>query len=378
MWNTILALAAMTALPAVAHAQSFQTVATGVLTADAVYEQGVGAPTVVWDADEAQFVLFFEAAWSAPDCDDAWAIGKATSPDGVDWSVASPVVLPSPEAPCGARRPAAVQSPDGEIALFVNVVDRERDDRVARVEFLDQPVDRTETATRRNERAQLRAAGAKASGLRAVGNGRATAPPANRGNGRAELVLSTLPLKPELPTRQPTACLTLLPDLDGLIAPTVAVWDDQWILLGIRNDPNDQALVSARSWDGLSWSVDGMDAIAMGATPWSRDGTLSPSLLCKDASSWPWELYYGGWNGGESAWTYGISNTANAWYVTPAITTWSDDSAWLAWDAVKVGAATVVLYEELDADGLPRISVAATQPSWDPADAQPRACTSGG
>lgn len=54
-----------------------------------VFAAGVGAPTVEWDGE--QFVMFFESpapAGQAPaGCGGAYQIGRATSPDGLVWTV---------------------------------------------------------------------------------------------------------------------------------------------------------------------------------------------------------------------------------------------------------------------------------------------------
>ena len=78
------------------------------------FAQGIGAPTVAWSGTE--YVMFFESRVDPPTsaCDQAWVIGRATSKDGIDWTIdEEPVYLPSwsdttsPEA-CAVAQPAVV------------------------------------------------------------------------------------------------------------------------------------------------------------------------------------------------------------------------------------------------------------------------------
>lgn len=63
-----------------------------VLTAEAdeIYAGGVGAPTVDYDPYAGEFVMFFESPLVSgypSDCDNAYRIGRATSPNGRTWTV---------------------------------------------------------------------------------------------------------------------------------------------------------------------------------------------------------------------------------------------------------------------------------------------------
>lgn len=297
--------------PAVASATTMDVLAEGVLVGTGSFVDGVGSPTVTWDATAGVFVMFFESQVPFANCTEAWVIGSATSPDGYAWTPGNKVVGPvaGTAHPCGARRPAAMIDADGTRMLVYNVVDEVRDDQIAIMDI---------------------AAGQRSS--------------------------------------------RIVPELDGLIEPTLAKFEDEWVLLAVRSDPADQAVVTARSTDAVAWTLDATDAVPMASTPWALDGTASPTLVCNDASSYEWEVYYGGWTASETAWTWGISDDANKWYITPAIDIWTDDTAWRSWEALKVGTATVVFYEDLDAAGLPRIGIAATTSTWLPAEAKARHC----
>lgn len=82
--------------------------------AGAAFAGGVGAPTVEWDGSARQFVMFFEspavAADIPEDCVSYYRIGRATSPDGVNWTVnENPVLEPDHADPLGVRRCAINQ-----------------------------------------------------------------------------------------------------------------------------------------------------------------------------------------------------------------------------------------------------------------------------
>lgn len=75
---------------------------------------GIGAPTVDYDPLGAQWVMYFEGhtGAGAGSCDSVWSIGRATSPDGIDWAVdAEPVIQPdytSPDQFCRTVQPTVV------------------------------------------------------------------------------------------------------------------------------------------------------------------------------------------------------------------------------------------------------------------------------
>ena len=77
---------------------------------------GVGAPTVDYDARTGTYAMYFESPTPTlpAECDTAYAIGRATSSDGVNWVVdAEPVLGPdlgTPGSPfhCVAAQPAIV------------------------------------------------------------------------------------------------------------------------------------------------------------------------------------------------------------------------------------------------------------------------------
>lgn len=145
-----------------------------------------------------------------------------------------------------------------------------------------------------------------------------------------------------------------LPQLDGLVAPTLARFDGIWRLMAV--DPV-LGLMKAESPDLVNFVLQPSAAVWTGATPWSADGIESAALGCVDDAGWPWEAYYGGWHGSESAWAWLISNAAGSWYVSQPIQTWQDDSAWSGFDFTSDGSRVAVYYDWTDSFGVPHVGV---------------------
>ena len=97
---------------------------------DGPFAGGVGAPTVAWDGT--QYVMYFESPFLSSelpsDCATAYRIGRATSPDGLTWTMDSAAVVePDREDPfavysCAVSQPAVVYK-DGTWHLFVAMSD---------------------------------------------------------------------------------------------------------------------------------------------------------------------------------------------------------------------------------------------------------------
>ncbi len=77
------------------------------------FTQGIGAPTVVYNPDTTEYVLYFESqsTTAASGCASEWTIGRATSPDGLSWTLdATPVLQPSSTSwyGCSVAQPTVV------------------------------------------------------------------------------------------------------------------------------------------------------------------------------------------------------------------------------------------------------------------------------
>jgi hypothetical protein len=162
----------------------------------------------------------------------------------------------------------------------------------------------------------------------------------------------------------------MLEDLRGLREPTAARLDGEWAVMGV--DPS--GLVVARSTDLSSFAFDPSPEFAVGVTSFSMDGYEMPALGCVDGTTYPWELYFGGWTGTEKSWSWAVSDVNDAWYVLPTIQTWRDDSAWSGIDFLSDGHNIVVYYETLDTEGLPTIGSARSGGAFDLASLRDRDC----
>ncbi|MCA9491824.1 MAG: hypothetical protein KC621_17955 [Myxococcales bacterium] len=150
------------------------------------------------------------------------------------------------------------------------------------------------------------------------------------------------------------ATIREVPEVAGLVKPTLARFDGTWRLMAV--DPV-LGLMIAEGPDLDSFVLDPVAAVWTGATPWSADGIESASLGCVDDAGWPWEAYYGGWHGTESAWAWLISNADQDWYVSQPIQTWQDDSAWSGFDFASDGTRVAVYYDWVDTAGVSHVGV---------------------
>ncbi|MDP2313499.1 MAG: hypothetical protein Q8P41_11385 [Pseudomonadota bacterium] len=102
--------------------------------AEGPFAGGVNAPTVAWTGT--QYVMYFEspalAADVPSDCANSYSIGRATSPDGLAWTVdAAPVLAPDRADPvslysCSVASPGVVYA-DGVYHLFFAMGDERQD-----------------------------------------------------------------------------------------------------------------------------------------------------------------------------------------------------------------------------------------------------------
>lgn len=98
--------------------------------------EGVGSPSVVWDAIAGHFVMVYETQTGAADgtcLNGYWSLGLATSPDGITWTDAGgPLLSPSTGTyyACVAAHPSIVQNGGTTVVFFK--AEKEQIDNVAR------------------------------------------------------------------------------------------------------------------------------------------------------------------------------------------------------------------------------------------------------
>ncbi len=143
-----------------------------------------------------------------------------------------------------------------------------------------------------------------------------------------------------------------IPALDGIEEPTAVRIDGEYHVLGLTDD----GLVDATSTDLVSWDVSAPMAIT---TTWSSSGVFSPSASCLEDPQYSLNLHFGGWNGTESAWGWGVGATSGQMFVSMPFDQWAvANDAWLSFDTIDTGGAVMAYYEYLGSDGLPRIGAA--------------------
>jgi hypothetical protein len=152
----------------------------------------------------------------------------------------------------------------------------------------------------------------------------------------------------------------LLTGLDGLEDPALVLHSGVWHVLAV--DPA-LGLVEATSTDLRRFTIVSAPLVATGATPWSAGGVENPTWSCIDDATWPFTLAFGGWDGGDTAWTTGVVRDTGAVYVDSAHDTWATGLAWPAFDVVDDGTNVGVWFETVDGNvGLPAIGLAGVMP----------------
>lgn len=121
----------LTLLPMLAHAQTFTVQSDSVLTDPR--GQGQGAPSVVWNEAAGLFEMYYEVQVTPTPrgCSEAWVVRRATSVDGISFTMAhGRDIGSSRDFLCGARAPSAVMLDDGSSAVFFQALDPTHDDGV--------------------------------------------------------------------------------------------------------------------------------------------------------------------------------------------------------------------------------------------------------
>ncbi|MFK7927509.1 MAG: hypothetical protein AB8H79_04940 [Myxococcota bacterium] len=305
-------------------------------------ERGTGSPTVTYDADNEQWVMFFEARltqdyldgtpqdWSAcqPREDGprvVWAVGRATSPDGINnWAIDNaPVVLPEPGTwrACQTAHPWVVNV-EGTYHMYFK----------AEQGFSPCTDGEPEPAWGCG---------------RMTGVGYATST-----DGESFSVSDSA---------EPLITIT-----DFGFPTTVVVQDEgaeiddlTWTTLLTRQD----GVYLAQSTDaGENWELDtGNPVLEPGTWTFAQDEWFQPSLTCNpEGSTFP----YTAWIGGRSEATGDAIDSLNTVNGTewvgdgsPAIT-FEDSTPWRHWDAIRLGDDVYFFYTIRGDDQKLRLSLA--------------------
>lgn len=264
---------------------------------------GVGAPTVDHDPVAGQFVMYFESPLASvpSDCANGYQIGRATSPDGLDWTVdPTPVVTPDTADStslhhCSVSQPAVVY--DGSTWHLL---------------YSQAGAKATTSATSNTATGVGYATSEDGVHFTLVGDPAVPAGSAPMGLSSAAIVFDTLYL---LYSDYPDVMLATLP-LDGstTFTTTGPVMDNA-------------------------------------AQPWSTTWLLGPSLLCVDGDTPTFETFLGGDASGVRSLALATSDDASAWTFdaeTPLDGGDLDYSALKHWDVLGDNAGAYWLWYSAD------------------------------
>jgi len=303
-------------------------------------EGGIGAPSVVFRKKYGDFVMFFEAKVAAADADcmvGYWGISTATSPDGLNWTVAATQKLPNIDGSffeCVAAHPSAVLDDNGEdIHLWF----------------------KGEQGT------QACVDGDKPWGCRQY-----------TGVGYAKfdknLNMTTSSAEP------------VLDESATFGFPAVVRVDDGWKMMLARY-PAFYLATSDQPDSGWTFANGGAPVMSPGVTSWAQDELFNPALVCDNEAQFAYKVYLGGRNFGNSwpniefgGWGDAISQEAVSWFINGAPHfNWAGNDAWRHWDGVRVGDEMLIWFSEKEG-GKNHIGFGYTSATWDEHDIQSRLC----
>ena len=307
------------------------------------YANGIGSPTVAYDEAQDLWVMYFETQFgpveAGGDCRQGrWGIGRATSSDGLDWTVDADLVL----------EPAADSFYDCVVAHPTVVYDGSQ----WRMWF----------------KAHQAATACDDGNTPSWGCGVVT------GVGQAvssDGINFTVVDEPII-------------SLSTFGFPTVVQMDGDWhMLLAYSNAANQiyELWHSVSINGGDTWSTP-VVVLAPGFAPWVEDEIYNPALTCDDDAASRYLLWAGGRDttiktGPPTVQTAGIGRAFSddaidwSWDGTSAIIEWnlspeppaSPDRDWRHWDVVRVGDQSLLFFSERDSAGRNRVGVAYTYDS---------------
>ncbi len=297
------------------------------------YENGVGAPSVAYDAASDTYVMFFETR-KYPVLEGCtgggWVIGTSTSSDGLTWS--EPTVALEPQAgsyfSCQAAHPLVV-----------------KDGNTWKVWF---------KAVQRGDACD--------SGTPSWGCNTQTGVGYMSNDGTGWTVSS-----------EPVV------NVSGFGFPAVTKVGNTWHML-LTKIPD---IHHTTSTDGVNWGPLSV-ALKAGFTAWTEDRAFNPAVVCEDiATRHSMTLFIGGkdlQDGGTTilsgGWGMALSGDGDKWYVgaEPKFS-WFGDLSWRHWDAIRVGDDDYLVYfSEKNSSNQNRVGIAYTTPSWNESLISDRIC----
>jgi hypothetical protein len=307
------------------------------------YANGIGSPTVAYDDVVGEWVMYFETQYGPidPECRQGrWGIGRATSPDGFDWSVDADLVL-SPAADtyygCVLAHPTVLFDGDQWHLWFK----AHQSSEPCVDSGLPEPTWGCEAVT---------------------GVGYATSPTGTNFNVTPQPIIN----------------------LSSFGFPTVTRVDGVYrMLLAFSNARNQifELWQSVSLDDGATWSTP-QYVIGPGFALWVENEIYNPSLTCDEditTPAGPYILFAGGRNrdqnpdGSTLLLTAGMgraySNDAVNWFwdegeplISWNLATSTPERDWRHWDVVRNGDDFLFFFSEKDDEGRNRVGLAYTYP----------------
>lgn len=332
-----------------------------------LHEYNLGSPTLAHDPDAAEYVMYFEyrGAWGTParcasGAGTEWGIGRATSPDGLDWTVDPDAALhPSAGSfwECAAVHPHVLRDEDGTWHLWFKgwqEAGKTCDDDEGNADGSPDPEWGCETVT---------------------GIGYASSP-----DGVTW-------------TAHPTPVVTFEadPTPEDFGWPRVVQVSGTWLMLFNYGD-NGFTLATAPAPEG-PWTWEGMQGTALtpGSEPWTEGELIVADLTCHDDPEPQMLTLWFGTNLRDPAafWSPPIGRTLGVaegldvedWLLeTEPRASWSEadvaeDRAWRAWSTLSFDDGGTMLVYQRFSDGGNDIGMAYTEgTSWDPDAIRPNVC----
>lgn len=290
---------------------------------------GVNAPTIDIDNATSTYVMYFESPVAAvsSDCVSSYVIGRATSPDGLVWTIGdTPVLSPdstSDTSRCVVSQPSIVY--DGTLWHLFYSTAREKPSSGADYNL---PTGISYATSTDGQNFTVRAA--------------------------------------------PLIAVTDLSETIGLSSATIV--NGHLYVLYFYN--NDFRLATAPLSDPSAWSTPADAVVDHLALEWASSDVISPALFCEDDMYDPLSLVFAGDAGGTRSLAFATSVDGTAWTLDAQTPLTGGDLNYgdlNHWDVIEAGPDYLMWYGKTDtATGLKAIGLAATSAPWSPA--QPRLC----
>ena len=345
-----------------ASAQSFTLTDGGIVVPRGAegtyYEHNVGSPNVTYNPDDDEFVMFFEyrGAWGTPSrCNDAagteWGIGRATSPDGVTWTVDDEPTL-HPEVgtfwECAAVQPTVVYEAPGSWHMYFKAfqeAEKTCDDDTGNADGLPDPAWGCATVT---------------------------------GVGHA---ISSDGIHWTVPSALPVIDVTVDPTPEDFGWPRVVQVSGTWLMF-MNYGNNGITLATAEdpagpwTWEGYQPGLGTQEVLAPGAETWMEDELIVADVSCNDEPSDSMlNLWFGGHDRDPADFWGAPLSRALAYAESPDVESWSvgdpperewDQSdinsnvAWRAWSTLPLGDEHYLVFYQQFVNGGNEVGLAYT------------------